>query len=112
LTAVHERLVARLDRLGEPIPVNRTAGPDDFDRVLRDLDCAVINAGVADFDLNAPSQRSVQTVRGVFVEGDEPYPGAGFRRKTHVQIAVRDADCILGYFRPPGTYTDAQEQPR
>jgi hypothetical protein len=40
------------------------------------------------------------TVRGMFREGGEVYPGAGFHEKTHVQIAVRDQRCIIGYFRP------------
>lgn len=43
---------------------------------------------------------SFQTVRGVFTEGDPAFPGAGIQSKTHVQVAVRDLDCILGYFRP------------
>ena len=41
-----------------------------------------------------------QTVRGAFVEGDPVYEGARIHAKTHVQIAVRDPSCILGYFRP------------
>lgn len=34
------------------------------------------------------------TVRGVFIEGDEVYPGSVFRTHQHVQIAVRNPDCI------------------
>jgi hypothetical protein len=41
-----------------------------------------------------------QTVRGAFMEGTPVYPGAGIFEKTHIQIAVRDPDWILGYFRP------------
>jgi hypothetical protein len=29
-------------------------------------------------------------------------PGAGFRDRTHVQIAIRNHDMILGYFRVEG----------
>ncbi len=46
-----------------------------------------------------------QTVRGAFVEGDPVYEGARIHAKTHVQIAVRDPSCILGYFRPAASYT-------
>lgn len=46
-------------------------------------------------------QPRFDTVRGVFEEGAPVYPGAGFKAKTHVQIAVRNTDCILGVFRVP-----------
>lgn len=45
---------------------------------------------------------SYQTIRAAFLEGKQVYPGAGFRRKTHIQIAILDANCIRGYFRLPG----------
>jgi hypothetical protein len=69
------------------------------DLLLRKLDCAVINSlhsareesAVAPFD----------TIRGVFTEGEHIYPNAGFRRKTHIQICVRDEDKIKGVFRVP-----------
>jgi hypothetical protein len=69
------------------------------DLLFRRLDCAVINylhairkrTGDAPFD----------TVRGLFVEGEPAYPGAGFRAKTHTQICVRNIECIKGVFRVP-----------
>ncbi len=33
-------------------------------------------------------------------EGEPLFPGAGIRHKTHIQISVRDARCMLGYFVP------------
>lgn len=42
------------------------------------------------------------TVRAAFPEGEELYEDAGFRRKNHIQIAVREPKCIKGYFRLPG----------
>ena len=39
------------------------------------------------------------SVRGMFVEGEELYKGAGFHEKTHVQIAIRNPMMIKGYFR-------------
>jgi hypothetical protein len=66
----------------------------------RNLDCAVINTV---HELRAGSGlEKYQTVYGVFEEGDVLYPNAGFRKKTHVQVAVLDADCILGYCRVHG----------
>ena len=71
------------------------------EKLLRKLDCAVIET------LHAAratvSEASYQTVRGVFPEGKEVYPNAGFKDKDHIQICVRDLSCIKGYFRPiPG----------
>ena len=44
-------------------------------------------------------QRSYDTVRGAFWEGEELYPNAGFKEKNHVQIVVRNQESIKGYFR-------------
>lgn len=88
---------------GVPLPQNRKAGKGDMDILLRDLDCAVINAFMVACDNRAgEGQQYYQTVRGVFVEGDPAFPGSALRAKTHVQIAVRDPACILGYFLPRG----------
>lgn len=69
------------------------------DLLFRRLDCAVINY------MHAIRQRTgdipFDTVRGLFVEGEPAYPGAGFRTKTHIQICVRNAACIKGVFRVP-----------
>jgi hypothetical protein len=50
--------------------------------------------------LHTASSGQVQTVRGAFEEGDEPFPGAALKKETHIQVAVRDRQCILGLFRP------------
>lgn len=70
------------------------------DLKTRRLDCLVFNwlhrirqvDGLPAYD----------TVRGLFWEGTEIYPGAGLREANHIQICVRHTDCILGYFRPVG----------
>lgn len=66
----------------------------------RALDCAVISA-VHELRecANLPPY---DTVLGVFEEGPEMYPGAGMREKTHMQIAVRNPQMIVGYFRVRG----------
>ena len=43
----------------------------------------------------------IDTVKGIFIEGDSIYPGSGFHEKTHVQISVRNPDSIKGVFRVP-----------
>lgn len=83
--------------LGIQLPVN--AGGSD--KLKRELDCQVIMA-VHKYreDNGLPAYDSI---RAPFREDTELYPGAGFHRRTHVQVAVRNLDCIKGYFRPiPG----------
>lgn len=84
---------------GVKLPVNEPAHGRDIDLLKRHLDCAVINfvhllrerEGLDAFD----------TVRGVFAEGGELYPGAKVMAKTHVQVCVRNPKkSIKGYFRP------------
>ena len=74
-------------------------GSSDSDRLLRFLDCAVLrhlHQSVSE----VPNFPPFDTVRGAFHEGGEAFPGSGFYQKTHVQIAVRNMDCIKGFLLP------------
>jgi hypothetical protein len=95
-------LLEELQSLNLPVPENRPARPGDHDLLLRNLDCSVINLCMRRMDRHyaGPEHVYYQTVRGVFVEGEPAYPGAKIHTKTHIQIAVRDTSCILGYFKP------------
>lgn len=73
-------------------PKNRT-GPDRLNRIL---DCAVI-----EHLCRSVMSRSYDTVRGIFREGQAIYPTAGFYEKTHIQICVRNPECIKATFRVP-----------
>lgn len=79
----------------------RTAGAElpknGKDLLLRKLDCAVIRVlhGIRE----GQGQPPIDTVRGVFLEGDPIFPDSGFHEKTHTQIAVRNPDRIKGVFR-------------
>lgn len=77
---------------GEQLPVNKGA-----DKKLRELDCAVINNCLGRLALRG---LSFDTVRGAFLEGPPIFPGTTISAETHVQIAVRNVDCIVGIFRP------------
>ncbi|MEZ4408298.1 MAG: hypothetical protein R3A52_17745 [Polyangiales bacterium] len=91
-----------------PLRENRPARGMGDDLILRELDCAVLNLGLVNLDRSAgDGGYYYQSVRGVFVEGAEAYPGAAIRERTHVQIAVRDERCILGYF-VPASYAEGQ----
>ena len=81
---------------GKEILQNKDIAVDkQADKLLRFLACAVINylhtmLGADGFD----------SVRGMFVEGPSVYDGAGFREKTHTQIAVVKQTCIKEVFVP------------
>ncbi|PWU13946.1 MAG: hypothetical protein C5B50_18365 [Verrucomicrobia bacterium] len=96
-----------MQRNGIAMPKNRNAaGSRRGDRVLRFLDCAVIDFTVKDF---AATEPRYQTVRGVFVEGRPAFPGSKVALKSHIQIAVRDPACILDVFRPAAAEYQALE---
>lgn len=83
--------------LGKPMPENKNV-KGNKDLLVRYLDCAVIQQiHTFNEDTGKPAYDSV---RGVFVEGDEIYPNSGFREKTHIQICVVNPNCIKGYFDP------------
>ena len=83
-----------LRRAGLPLPRN----DHGKDRVLRRLDCAVIDWFLS--ELQKQTGTTYDTVRGAFTEGGPLFPGSGLQTLTHVQIAVRNPACIVGYFRP------------
>ena len=79
------------------LPKNKVVG-DLRELLLRELDCAVIET------LHKVRKESklqpFDSVRGVFWEGEELYPNAGFREKDHIQICIRNPNCVKGYFLP------------
>ncbi len=60
------------------------------------LDCLSVNEACID----EKGKSIFDTVRGCFPEGDKLFVGSHILSKTHVQISVRNPDCIIGYFRP------------
>ncbi len=98
LQAMYPQFQRFITESGKPMPENKPApGKSDPDKVLRFLDCAVIKYAL---DKVAAKGVVYQTVRGVFVEGGQAFPGAGIMLKSHIQISVRDPGCIVGFFRP------------
>lgn len=95
LIASYNSLKALSDSAKTPMPINDSKKNGIYMR--RQLDCAVLNLVHEDRKLN--NEQPFDTVYGVFEEGDLLYPGSGFREKTHIQIAVRNPKCIIGYFR-------------
>lgn len=88
---------------GLPMPENKKGKKDrSADLVMRYLDCAVIDYlhEITAKEDRPPGLEPFDSVRALFTEGKRLYSGGGFRRKTHSQIAVRNHDCIKGYFLP------------
>ena len=82
---------------GWPLPKNKPLrGGDDL--LLRKLDCAVIEMTHV-YNEQQGNEHFFDTVRGVFWEGEDLYENAGFKEKNHIQICVRNPNCIKGYFR-------------
>ena len=84
---------------GLPVPENAPISEGDSDRLYRKRDCAVINWALRFADRDT-DQDSFDSVRGMFQEDEPVFEGSDIRRKSHIQIAVRNPSCILGYFRP------------
>ncbi|WP_445714237.1 hypothetical protein [Flavobacterium sp.] len=76
-------------------PKNFLGNPDNL---WRQLDCAVINLHHKFREDN--ELLPYDSVRGVFVEGNELYPTAGFRDKNHIQLSIINPNCIKGFFLP------------
>jgi hypothetical protein len=84
-------------KAGMVLPINKNIGKNG-DMLLRQLDCAVIEY---EHTINETAKmKSFDSVRGIFVEGAELFPGGGIREKNHIQICVRNPNCIKGYFLP------------
>ena len=103
-------LKQELEDIGEVIPSNADHPNDAHkDRVLRGRDCAVIEFMHKKVEeaistaklLGKPSElRSFETVRGIFTEGGPLFEGAGIQAKNHIQVCIRNLNCIKGFFIP------------
>jgi len=82
----------------DSLPKNQSGFSGDQDLVKRNLDCAVIN--YLHKLREEEGLRPFETIRSPFWEGDPLYDGGKIMSRTHVQICVRNTDCIVGYFRP------------
>lgn len=84
--------------LDRALPVNH---PNKF---LHPLDCAVINYL---HKIRADNQQApVDSIKAIFQEPPPLYLGSAFMEKNHIQIAIRNLDCIKGVFRVPKKHLD------
>lgn len=92
----HQTLKESLEKVGEPLPTNRDVhGSQDL--LLRFLDRAVIES--LHSSRKEEAEPFFDSVRAVFPEGEQLYSNAGFRSHSHIQICIRNPNCIKGYFR-------------
>lgn len=82
----------------QKMPHNLLGKNTTDDLLVRNLDCQVIES--LHLIMKDNGKREYDTVRGLFFEGDELYPNAGFKEKNHIQICVRNSNCIKAYFLP------------
>src|SRR5882724_3803995 len=93
----YDSLFFSANTLDQELPVNRNI-KNSRDLLIRELDCAVIEN--LHFKRVEKKLKPFDSARGVFVEGTELFPGAGFHEKNHIQICIRNPNCIKGFFIP------------
>ena len=110
LPTYYNLLGSDLHRAGKDLPRSKDVQNDQFhDLLLRELDCAVIQYMhqkieeqiQSDITLKGYSEyKRFDTVRGIFTEGGPVFDGAGIQTKNHIQICIRNLNCIKGFFIP------------
>jgi hypothetical protein len=106
----YSRMKEDFSFLQKELPKNKDLQKDEFhDLILRELDCAVIEymhqkiAEEIGSNIAAKGYsdlRHFDTTRGVFTEGGPVFEGAGIQSKNHIQICIRNLNCIKGFFVP------------
>lgn len=88
-----------LQKSGAKLKTNKKSNPDDPDVILRALDRQVF------MNLHemykAQELSPVDAIKGAFPQGNPIAPTSAIFANSHVQIALRNTECILGYFRVP-----------
>ncbi len=93
VVSAYDALKAIQESTSSPLPSNFGGS----DRLLRKLDCAVIQ--VLHDIRKSEGLEPIDTVVGIFEEGGPLYEGSGFRSRTHIQICVHNPTAIKGIFR-------------
>jgi hypothetical protein len=99
-----------LERLNLELPQNKNHIKDQHnDKLIGNLDCAVIEYCHTQMDIEIDYQfknngfsklKTYDSVRGIFTEGGEAFPGAALQKKNHIQVCIRNLDMIKGFFIP------------
>lgn len=106
LSAFYGVMENDFSKLGKELPKNKDVKEDKHkDMLIRELDCAVIeylHQKIHEEKVNDPNTfiKEFDSARGVFTEGGPAFPGAGVQKKSHLQVCIRNMDCIKGFFLP------------
>jgi hypothetical protein len=110
LVSYYELMKIDYEQIGKEMPSNKDPQQaNSNDLVIRELDCAVIEfmhqriTEVIDKDVlkkGYSDYKHFDSVRGLFTEGGPAFPGAGVQTKNHIQICIRNSNCIKGFFLP------------
>jgi hypothetical protein len=110
LPVYYELMKSDLLFANKKIPVNKDLPSDKHhDLIFRELDCAVIEYMhqkiseqiKSDIKTKGFSEyRHFDTARGIFTEGGPIFEGAGIQSKNHIQVCIRNLNCIKGFFIP------------
>lgn len=90
LSAAYNGLKELVTEAGQQMPTNKGNN--------RSLDCAVI-----EYIHQSNKERNVagyDTVRCAFPEGKEIFEGSKISSRLHLQICIRNPECIVGFFLP------------
>lgn len=68
--------------------------------LIRKRDCLTIETTHLLRKNIRPKVKEYDSVRGVFLEGTQIYVGSGFHEKSHIQLCIRNPNCIKGVFIP------------
>ncbi|RFM37074.1 hypothetical protein [Chitinophaga silvisoli] len=96
----YSNLLLTLNETNTPLPKNKPAkgSTNPNDKILRGLDCSVIET--LHCELREKGEIPFDTVRCVFIEGNPIYEDSGFYDQTHIQVCIRNPNCIKGFFLP------------
>ncbi|MBP8849712.1 MAG: hypothetical protein KBG80_04065 [Breznakibacter sp.] len=110
LSTYYDLMKDDLTAIGKALPKNKDLERDIYhDLIFRELGCAVIEYMHQKIDEKIESDIikkgfseliRFDTVRGIFTEGGPAFEGAGIQKKNHIQICIRNLNCIKGFFIP------------
>lgn len=106
----HYEMAVAYKAASREMPQNKDLPQDKYkDKILRELDCAVIERMHEKHSEQAQEEiqekgftkgKIFDSTRAVFTEGGPVFEGAGLFEKSHIQICIRNPNCILGFFLP------------
>lgn len=110
LASYYGTMKSTYEFIGRELPQNNDPSHDVHkNKILRHLDCTIIEFMHArileqvkeDKVSKGYSEYKVfDSTRGVFIEGGPAFEGAGLFEKSHIQICIRNPNCIRGFFMP------------